>query len=256
MRESNSGAVVVAHDDKICEVLINRPEKRNALSHQLLLEITAAVQYAEASGYRVLILRGEGGYFSAGADVMEMQGTSVDSAWFDCLRDLVTALSSSSLVTIAAIERGCMGAAIEIAAACDLRVGDESTVFALPSIAMGIVYPPESLARVMAIIGPGSLARLVLINQVLTASEAYAHGLITSLASRTAFEDAFEIATRLVQLPPQALIQTTRLLSSMLDGTAEVDEWYGVYLASLQTIERRDAVCRRQQAREESRHAH
>ena len=124
----------------IAELWLNRPDRLNALSVALLMEIRAAATEIDLDPeVRVLLVRGRGRAFSAGADLAGFP--SLDDAGLreaaDAGRQMADALENMSAIAIAGIHGWCVGGGLVVAAACDLRVAADSARFSIPEIDLG-----------------------------------------------------------------------------------------------------------------------
>jgi enoyl-CoA hydratase len=111
-------------DEAITVVTLDRPERRNALDHTTLGELTDALTAAAARPTRVLVLTGAGGHFCSGADLTGVE----DSSFATLLQGVLDRLRDVSFPTIAAIEGAALGAGTQLAVACDLRVATAATL--------------------------------------------------------------------------------------------------------------------------------
>jgi enoyl-CoA hydratase/carnithine racemase len=236
------------HGHGLSEVTIDRAHRRNALSWQVLEEILVHLSTAESMGRRALVLRGSGGFFCAGADLAEMSGTRDDEAWLAKLAEVGAALAGCGLVTVAAVEGGCLGSGLELAAACDIRLASPTSFFAFPAVDMGLVYHPGAIARLVAVCGVTAASRLLLTGSRLSAQEAQATGLMTQVVSDGMPAALRMLDDRLSVLPPYALMTTTRMVRTLARTSALDEHWHAVHLESLSSHERHDAVARRRDA--------
>ena len=165
----------------IGELRLTRPEKLNPLSTQTLQELTRAARYFdEHSDIKIVIVRGEGRAFSAGADLSTFSGpptmSSRDAA--DVGREMADALESMRALSIAAIQGWCVGGGLVLAAACDLRVAAESARFSIPEVDLGIPLAWGGIPRLVREIGPALTKELVLTCRPFDAAEARAAGFL------------------------------------------------------------------------------
>lgn len=158
---------------------LRRPEVRNALDTGLLAELLdAVVQAVDDSGVRVLVLTGAGGAFSAGADLREPLDHAGRMRRMELFCQVYEAVGTCPKVTIAAVDGPCVGAGLEVATACDLRVATPSASFRFPGAALGI---PVGAAKVMGLVGLGTAKDLVLTSRTFGAEEAHRVGLVQRL---------------------------------------------------------------------------
>ena len=122
----------------IARITLARPERLNALSPQALEELIAAAELVGAAGgVKVVIVRGAGAAFCAGFD-LEAVGSGPVADQIDLGRRMADAVSGVPALTIAAIHGHCVGGALVLAAACDIRIAAAGTRFAIPEVDLGI----------------------------------------------------------------------------------------------------------------------
>jgi enoyl-CoA hydratase/carnithine racemase len=166
----------------IARLRLVRPEARNAIALDGWAELAAKVAEVEAAGARLLVLGGSREAFCAGADLGDFAGLAEDPAAVARFRlDMRAALDrlrDAPFVTVALVEGPCYGAGVALAMACDLRIAGEEARFAITPAKLGISYPQEDVARLVALVGPGQAARLLLSGQAIDAGEAARIGVV------------------------------------------------------------------------------
>lgn len=151
--------LLVERRGHVAVVTINRPARRNAIGYAMWLELAAtATDLGCDPGIRVIVLRGAGGNFSAGADIGEFETLRRDAA---TARDYETANSAAfaafrnvPVPVIAAIRGICFGGGFGLAAACDLRVAAPDALFSVPAAKLGLAYPHDAMADIVHACGP------------------------------------------------------------------------------------------------------
>ncbi|WP_415182834.1 enoyl-CoA hydratase/isomerase family protein [Phaeovulum sp.] len=177
--------IMVTKDDGICSVIINRPEKANSLTRDMLNTIADAAAQATADGARVFVLRGTGKVFSAGADLDEARaGLATDGVW----ERLSGAIAALPCLTIAALNGTLAGGAFGMALACDLRIAVPGAKFFYPVMKLGFLPQPSDPARMTALIGPSRAKMILMAGQKITAEEALAWGLIDRIIAPEALD--------------------------------------------------------------------
>lgn len=210
----------------VLRIWLERPDKRNALSRPMIAELLSTISAAAAQDVRVIVLRGSGPCFSAGADFAEITGTVADEQYDDAVAELTAAIRESKAIVVASIHGVCMGAALDLAMACDLRVTATRTRFALPAAKVGILYNPDSLAHMLRAVTPAAMARLLLQADTLNGAEAATAGIATHLVEDNdlhAQTDA--IAAAIAALPAGAVHAAKAALNAHLTGEFVVSEW-------------------------------
>ncbi len=213
--------VVTGEKNGIAVVTINRPERRNALSRELLAQLKDVLGSYEGSSCHAIVLEGSCDCFSAGADLGEISGSVADFAVDDAVAAVTATIRSSSLPVIAAIEGPCIGAGVELAMACDLRVASASAFFRVPSVRLGLLYRPGAIADLARCMPPAVLSRLLLFGDTLGAEQAASCGLVAApvVGGSQARSRAIELASLLPSPASEAATATKRLLVELVGGT-------------------------------------
>lgn len=162
-------------------VTLDRPEKANALTRDMLGRLVQIMQDARRDKARALILTGTGKVFSAGADLAEAQaGLATDPIWVE----LSNAVAALDTLTIAALNGTLAGGAHGMVLACDLRVAVPEATFFYPAIRLGFVPPAPDPGRLAALVGPSRARMIFLAGQRIDAEEALRWGLVDRLVGR------------------------------------------------------------------------
>jgi enoyl-CoA hydratase len=193
----------------VARLTIDNSSKLNSLNRALMAEIIEAAEgLAVDPRLRLLVLTGAGERaFVGGADVGEIAALHRDSA-----RDFITlvhrccdAFRRLPVPVIARIDGYALGAGLELACACDLRVASERAVFGMPEVRIGIPSVVEA-ALLPKLIGHGRARRLLLTGETIGAAEALAWGLVDVVARPGALDEAVEdLARPIVKAGPQAI---------------------------------------------------
>lgn len=172
-------------DGRVVWLRLNRPEKRNALNSGLIMEATLAVErLADEIEPLVVVLLGEGPAFSAGADLQELRALDESTArdFITRLHNLIDAVRRLPQAVIASVRGPCFGGALELAAACDIRIASETARFGMPEVRVGMPSVIEA-ALLAPLMGVGRAADLVLSGDTLDAAAAERAGLVTRVVS-------------------------------------------------------------------------
>lgn len=182
-------------DDIACIELI-RPEKRNAISDEMLAELGEAVDRA-AQEACAAVLYGNGKHFCAGLDLAEqvtktgIQGIEGSRSW----HAVFTRMQRGSIPYFSALQGAVVGGGLELAAATHVRVADETAFFALPEGQRGIFVGGGGSVNITRLMGPARMMDLMLTARVLSAEEAERYALVTYICDEGgAFDKAFELA--------------------------------------------------------------
>jgi enoyl-CoA hydratase/carnithine racemase len=239
--------VELRREGSACVLILNRPEKLNAISAAVERQLLDALDSEEVRSSRCIVLSGAGRAFSAGADLNEISRQDPDgiAAYYRETGDVYERVAAFPQPVVAAIHGYCLGGALELALAADFRVADETAVFGLPEVALGILPSSGGTHRLVRIVGPARAKELMLLRERFDAGEVLRLGLLTELVEEgKALSRALELAEQIATLPPLAVSvakQAADLLaeSSRETGVALERIAYGMLA---QTDEARDAT--------------
>ena len=211
--------VLVEGRGAVVHLTLNRPARLNVLNSDLIAAATRAVADLDGDdGPKVIVLRGAGRAFVAGADVREMRDFTPATArsFITALHALFSTISAADALVIAAIQGPALGAGCELVAVCDLRVAGRSATFGMPEVRVGMPSVIEA-AVLVPLIGLGRAQHLVYTGDVIGADEALTWGLVTRVVADAELEqEADALADRLAGYSRAAL----RLQKSL------VRRWY------------------------------
>ncbi len=198
--ESTDNSVLLeVTPEGVAVVLLNRPSRRNAFNERMILALNEAFEtLAGAQGVRVVILRGAGGAFCAGADLDWMR-SSADLSEEDNRADamdlakMLKALHSLPMLTVAVVEGPAFGGGAGLAAACDLTIAASDAVFAFSEVRLGLT-PATISPYVVAAIGARNARRLFALGSRFDATEALRIGLVDHVADSAEALDAYQEA--------------------------------------------------------------
>lgn len=219
---SNELELVV--QDGVVRLLINRADKRNAMTQSMWGELDSVLKNYEKPGKaRALVLEARGEHFSAGADVGELQTYLLDRNWMKRNHVIVQRaqqrLYRLPLPTIAAIRGSCFGGGLGLATACDFRVGAESSRFALTPAKLGLAYSLLDTRRLVDLIGPALAREMLFTCRALDAEEARRANLLTRVVPEAHLNAAVNDLLRQLQgSSPQALSAMKATLLKLADG--------------------------------------
>ncbi|HZR29760.1 MAG TPA: enoyl-CoA hydratase-related protein [Terriglobales bacterium] len=201
---------------QITVLTFNRPERRNALTLELLKELTAAIRIAsDQPQERVIILRGAGPAFCAGLDLKEASDHAQAHTTAELVANALIALSETRLVTIAAVHGAAVAGGAGIMSACDYVVAAKGTRIGYPEVRRGLVA-----GLVMTFLrrqtGERNLRELLLGAELIDADRAREIGLVNRVVAQDDLMSAAQEFARLVlQGAPGALGQTKRLIEEL-----------------------------------------
>src|SRR6202171_1107900 len=176
--------------DGVATITLNRPQARNALNRAMCEELVAAAAAAAADAdVRLVLVRGAGPVFCAGADLKERKDMSVDDVRNRRLRGFAAynAIEALPMPTIAVVHGAAIGSGAEIAAACDFIIATPAATFATPEALWGTVGATQRLPRVL---GKRLAKDMMFTGRKLTAEEAKIAGLVTRIVAADQLEAA------------------------------------------------------------------
>jgi enoyl-CoA hydratase/carnithine racemase len=177
--------VTLERDGEIAVITMNRPEKRNALSLQMMRELDAALTAAGAdAGIRAVVLRGEGPAFSAGHDLRELLDRDEDAyrVIFEACVDLMARIGAIPQPVIAEVAKLATAAGCQLVAACDLAVASSEAKFATPGVRIGLFCSTPMVALSRAI-GRKRAMEMLLTGAPIDAQTALEWGLVNRVVA-------------------------------------------------------------------------
>lgn len=200
--------VLASQEGRVRILRLNRPEARNALSSPLRLELIACLQEAENDGsVGAIVLTGEGSAFAAGADLRELLARSTDEQErFLRPPHVYSVLEGLRKPVVAAVNGHALGAGLELATACDVRVAAEGARLGQPEVSLALLPGGGGTQRLARLVGHGQASRLVLTGSAISAEEALRIGLVDLVAPAAGcLAQAVELAASMARHDPQAL---------------------------------------------------
>jgi enoyl-CoA hydratase/carnithine racemase len=210
--------------DRVRHVVLNRPEKRNAMNQALLTELADAVREAGAdASVHCVILRGEGPVFSAGVDLGELGGLAAAA---DGSRDPLRPFRNVFLAAanlceeipkpvICQIHGACIGGALEVALGCDMRVMAGGAQVGLPEVKLGLIPDVGGCSRLPAVVGLGRAKELIMTGRPISAEEAERIGLANRVAPADELDAAVQaLVDELLANSPVAVGRAKRVMDA------------------------------------------
>jgi enoyl-CoA hydratase/carnithine racemase len=176
-------------------LVLDRPEKRNAIARAMWEKIPDMVMELEQNDtVRVIMLRGTGAHFAAGADIAEfdeLYATRASAAAYaDMLARAMDALCGCRKPRLAVIRGVCVGAGVALVTCCDLRFADDTARFAVTPAKLGIAYSFEDTRRLVACVGPAAARDMLFSGRMMAAEEALRLRLIDRVHAAGALQAA------------------------------------------------------------------
>jgi len=195
---------------RVAYVVVDNPAKLNSLSAEVMGQFVEAFRNLAADpDLRAVVLSGAGGKaFIGGANIDEMagiDGPDAGRAFILQVHGCCRAIRDLPVPVIAAVEGWCLGAGLEVAAACDMRLCADTARFGMPEVRLGIPSVVEA-ALLPALIGWGRTRRILMTGEIFGATEALAWGLVEEVYLQAMLETAVEdLLTKLLEAEPRAV---------------------------------------------------
>lgn len=205
----------------VAELWLNRPDRLNALSVQVLQELAAAARELDRdTQVRVVIVRGRGRSFSAGADLAGFPGLEDENLReaADAGRVMADALEAMRAITIAGIHGWCVGGGLVLAAACDLRVAVDTARFSIPEIDLGIPLAWGGIPRLVREIGPALTKELVITCRPFDSAEALGCGFLNRVCAESELDSQLNTLADQVAAKPVLPVAATKRHCNAVTG--------------------------------------
>jgi enoyl-CoA hydratase/carnithine racemase len=213
---------IVFSEDRgsVRHVILNRPEKRNAMNQELLRALGGALR--EAAGdpdVHCVVLRGEGPVFSAGVDLAELGQSAGHMGMLRPFRqvflDCANLCEEMAKPVVCQIRRAAIGGSLEVALGCDLRVADSDAQLGLPEVKFGIIPDVGGSTRLPAVVGLGRAKELILTGKLIGAREALDIGLVNRVAEPSELDEATDaLVDELLANSPIAVGRAKRVIDA------------------------------------------
>ncbi len=224
--------------DSIFEIVLNRPDKRNAITWPMMIALGEAIDRAEkAAGLRAVIVRGEGTGFSAGIDLMAFAelDRSFGENWparmlnvTNTFQAILNKFERCSLPTIAVLHGYALGLGFELALACDFRIAAEQTRLGLPEVRLGLIPDVGGTTRLTRLIGPSRAKEMIMTARSIDAEHAERWGLINASVAQAELQSmADALVSEIAQCAPLAVSYAKRVIDGMsdMDRGLQLEAW-------------------------------
>ncbi len=201
-------------------LILNRPEKRNAMHGELVLAIGVALKAAaNDADVRCVVVRGNGAMFSSGMDFTALGGLAEAPQHLRAFRreclDAWNLAEEMTKPVICEIHGGCIGGAMELALACDLRVMAEDAIIGMPETRVGLIPDVGGSSRLPSVVGLGRAKELIMTGKLIGAEEAERIGLVNRVAPAAELEAATQqLVDELLACAPVAVGLAKRVLDA------------------------------------------
>jgi len=219
-------------DDRVRRIRWSYPARRNALTRELLLELATALQVGPPdapTSCRAVVLFGDprGRAFSSGFDLQAIDEAE-RAGGLDPIDEPARAIETCPVPVLAALDGPTVGGAVELAAACDLRIASAGSFLCLPPARLGLAYSPSGISRLLRRASASTAIRMLVTGQRIPAAEALRLGLLDHVAAQgTALHVALDWAREIAAGAPlavRAMIRSVRALSDGQDRTESLRE--------------------------------
>jgi methylglutaconyl-CoA hydratase len=209
------------YSDEVAASILNRPEKRNALSIQLLQQLCAHAEMVEKDEkIRVWILRANGPAFCAGLDVAEAMDPKLGVESAKMVRQCLSAIYRVPVITLAMVHGTALGGGAGLVVACDLAVAGKEATIGFPEVLRGLV-PAQVMSVLIRKIKRADIKELLLSGKPIDAERACKMGFFQRVGNLEA--DAREFISQLLQAAPGALAKTKHLMDRLYSHNLEDD---------------------------------
>jgi len=219
-QDMNFENILVAIENGIGQITINRPAKLNAINVATIQELHNAFELLENStDVRTIIITGEGEKaFVAGADIAEFanfsvqEGAQLSAQGQELLFDYIENLNTP---TIAAVNGFALGGGLELAMACHFRIASENAKMGLPEVSLGVIPGYGGTQRLPQLIGKGRAMEMIMTAGMITAEEAYRFGLVNHVVPQAELLDFTKsIATKIMRNSPFAIGRAIKAINA------------------------------------------
>jgi enoyl-CoA hydratase/carnithine racemase len=209
-------------EDGVAELVLDRPDKMNAMSVAMVRELMDSLDAAEKGGARALLVRGEGRAFCSGRDLSEADPLREDGEAIlrDQINPLMARMAGIAVPTIAAVHGACLGTGLGLALACDILYAADDARIGSPFARIGAVLDSGAHAALVSRVGPHRALELVYTGRLLSGREAAQCGLVNrSVAGADLVRRTRELARAIGNGPTAAFLESKRIVRMVQDGS-------------------------------------
>jgi enoyl-CoA hydratase len=214
-------------DHGVGRIVLNRPDKRNALTHAMMSAILDALdRFSRDDAVRVVLLSAAGPSFCSGVDLADMQAVREQRGSFDyeLLPEVFSRLGSHRNPTVAVVQGAAVAGGCELALHCDIRIGSPSTKFVMPLVKLGLGLPCEAAERLVDVAGKTVAADMLLTGEAIDGARAERVGLLTRLVDPDQLEAQTEAMLRQIAANAPLSLRAMKGMLAALGSTFGADE--------------------------------
>ena len=192
--------------DAVAVITFNKPEKMNSLNWEILEDIEKLQKAIEEdTSIKAVVIKGKGKHFSAGLNVETLKATDVQYMLqkLEWIQRVWSRWQELPVPVIAAVHGACIGGALELVLACDIRIAADNAFFRLPEVGFGLSPDMGGTTRLTKLVGPGQAKRIIMGNEEIKAEEALRIGLVEIVVEAKDLEGrAMNLAKKMSEMPP------------------------------------------------------
>jgi 2-(1,2-epoxy-1,2-dihydrophenyl)acetyl-CoA isomerase len=224
---SDRDLVKAERHEQVLVLTLNAPQRRNALSLDMLTGLQAQLRNLSRAQTAGVVLTGAGDCFSAGADFRDITGTPGDEAYDDEVAAVAQLIAAAPVPVIGVVQGACLGAACDLLLSCDVVVAEPSAFLQVPAVKLGLLYNPCAIARMYTRLPDSTIRRLLLLGERFDAIAAREAGLVSTIRPS---DDglAWAVSTITGSWQPNsnnALGATKALINELAVDCADMDQW-------------------------------
>jgi 2-(1,2-epoxy-1,2-dihydrophenyl)acetyl-CoA isomerase len=219
--------VLLTIEGGVAELVLNRPEKMNAMNAAMVREILESLDTVESGGARAFLVRGEGRAFCSGRDLADADPLHEDGEAIlrDQFNPLMERLAGLAVPSIAAVHGACMGTGLGLALACDLMYAADDARIGSPFARIGAVLDSGAHAGFVARLGAHRALELIYTGRLLSGREAADWGLVNrSVAGADLVRRTRELAGTIARGPTAAFLESKRIVRRISDEALSLTE--------------------------------
>lgn len=236
--------IIVETRDGVCQLIINRPDKKNALTHKMYSAMADALEsVAQDTTLKIVLIKSEGDCFCGGNDLNEFVNGGGSGHMADNIR-FMQALLHCPLPVVACVQGVAVGIGATMLLHCDLVIAAEASRYKMPFVDLGLVPEFASSLLLPQLAGHRQAARFLMKGDTMTAGEALSFGLVSEIVPLTDLQSALdETVSSLLAKPRQALLQTKALMQTQIEHLElHMNNELDIFIAQLSSKDAQSAI--------------